>query len=278
MLNSLKKRKNLLILAALIFFQLVLVSFQVPLNGEESLFEKIIISLFCPVQHGVISISQQVKRNWRRYFYLRDVNIQNEELNKEIFFLRQENRILKNLLLEFGNKKEVQERLEKTYENILPCRVISMDASNYYKSVIVNKGISNGVKKNMIVVDKHGNLVGHIIEPISFREARVQLITDNSCGVSVFSHEKKILGILTGDGKGQCILKYILVTEENINNGDKILTSGFDEIFPPEINVGKVTSIKSTAGLFKEIEVKPYFDFRELDKLAIIKINLKDNF
>ena len=148
--------------------------------------------------------------------------------------------------------------------------------TQYYKSVMINKGILDGLKKNMTVLDRNGCLVGRILGSLTLKEAKVQLITDNESGISVITEDNKVLGILSGDLKGQCTLKYVLSTEEELETGHRLLTTGFDGIYPPRILVGEVVSIKPTKGLFKKINVRPYFNFHQIDHLAVVLMKAQD--
>ncbi len=266
----LKERKSLVVLTALIFFQLILISTQVPLGYGENYFEKAVFSIFSPVQHGILSLSRSIGEFWKNYFYLQNVQSQNRKMKDEMFFLRQENNLLRNALENLRSAKEIEEILLRLHENILVAQVIGFDASNFYKSATINKGSLDGLKKDMIVLDKNGSLVGRIINPVALKESRVQLITDNESGVGVFSQSKKVMGILSGDDKGNCFLEYIHVTTEDIYEGEDIITSGKDGLFPSGIKVGKIVSITTSTSLFKQVKIEPYFDIRDLDRVAVI--------
>ncbi len=270
MLLFLKERKSLVVLTALIFFQLILISTQVPLGYGENYFEKAVFSVFSPVQHGILSLFRSIGEFWENYFYLQNVQSQNRKMKDEMFFLRQENNLLRNALENLRSAKEIEESLLRLHENILVAQVIGFDASNFYKSAVINKGSLDGLKKDMIVLDKNGSLVGRIINPIALKESRVQLITDNESGVGVFSQSKEVMGILSGDDKGYCFLEYIHVTTEDIYEGEDIITSGKDGLFPSGIKVGKIVSITTSTSLFKQVKVEPYFDIRDLDRVAVI--------
>lgn len=266
----LKERKSLVVLTALIFFQLILISTQVPLGYGENYFEKAVFSVFSPVQHGILSLFRSIGEFWENYFYFQNVQSQNRKMKDEMFFLRQENNLLRNALENLRSAKEIEESLLRLHENILVAQVIGFDASNFYKSAVINKGSLDGLKKDMIVLDKNGSLVGRIINPIALKESRVQLITDNESGVGVFSQSKEVMGILSGDDKGYCFLEYIHVTTEDIYEGEDIITSGKDGLFPSGIKVGKIVSITTSTSLFKQVKVEPYFDIRDLDQVAVI--------
>ena len=274
----LKEKKNLIVLIALIFFHLMLISIQVPLGNEQSYFEKGFSSVFSPVQHGILSFFGSIGKLWKNYFYFRNVQTQNQRMREKMFLLRQENTLLKNVLNKLRSEKEIEENISKIYQNILPAQVIGFDASNLYKSATINKGSVDGIKRNMVVLDKDGNLVGRIVGPVTLMEARVQLITDSASGVGVFSQINKVMGVLKGDVNGLCSFNYVLVTELGISVGEEVVTSGYDGIYPKGIKIGKIISMEDTTSLHQDITVKPYIDFRYLDQLAVITTDLRDIF
>ena len=275
--SFLKKKKNLVVLFCLILFQLILLSVQTPLGSESNLLEKTVFSVFSPIQNGVSSIIRGIGNIWKGYFSLRGVHKANKDIKKELFFLQLENRLIRGLLDRSTKEAELKEILEDIRESIVYTRVIEIDLTNKYKSVVINRGLFDGIEKDMIVLDKLGQLVGRVIGPIGPKEARVQLITDSESGTSVHN-QKDILGVVNGNDEGMCILKYIEGTESEVEIGDILITNGFDHIYPPGIPVGKIVTLETTDELFKSILVQPFFKLRSLDQLAVIKINPNEIF
>jgi len=265
-----KAKKSSVIFISLILFQLILISIQVPLGEEPSYFEKAIFFIFSPIQKGITSFLQVMGNLWNRYVNLRDVQAQNQIMKEELFMLRQENHLLRTALQKLQEKKEVEEYLGKIHQSFLLASVTGLDSLNVYKSLVINKGSLQGVKKNMVILDKFGNLVGRIIEPISLNEATVQLITDEQSGVGVYSQNQKVLAVLSGDARGRCLLKYILATDMNVTEDEELITSGLDKIFPSGIKVGKIVFITVENSLFKRVVVKPYFNFNDLSPVAVL--------
>ena len=278
MFFSWKKRKNLIILFSLILFQLILISVQVPLGEEDNYFKQIVFSIFSPLQHGVVSFFQGIGSFWKNYIGLLRVHKENKDLEEEVFFLRQRIHLLQNMLKVYKTEKEISDLFLKLQKSVLPARVIGMDTSNVWKSLVINKGSLEGVKKDMVVLDKNGHLVGRIVHPISFREARVQMVTDTETGISVVPEGKGVPGVLTGEGNGKCRLEFILSTDTTIAEGDRLVTAGFDGIYFPGIEVGRVTSVVKKKGLFKTIQVEPTFKIQDISLLAIITLDTKEFF
>lgn len=275
---SLNKAKSLIILLFLIFCHLVLISIQVPMGDESNYFERVVFSVFSPINSGVVSVFQGIGNIWKNYFGLHKVQKDNQRLQEEMFRLNQENSLLRSILRIYRTEKEMLDLLLEFEGSILPARVVGMDASNVWKSLVINKGSLDGVKKDMVVLDKKGHLVGRVVDPVSFKQSRVQMITDNQSGVYVVPEEKNVPGIINGIGNGQCRLEYILATDTSIVEGDKLITTGFDGIYIPGVLVGYVVSVVENSSLFKEIIVVPAFKLQDLDLLAIIKEDIHELF
>lgn len=271
-----KEKKRFLLLLGLIFVHLLLISIQVPKGSEPTYFERVVFSVFTPVEHGVVSFFRGLKNFWRNYFYFRDVQRQNQSLRDEAFRLRQENLALKNLLLKFQGGKGIQDLLSTVSRSILVASVIGIDSGQIYKSIHLNKGSTDGVRKDMVVLDRKGRLVGRVVEPVSPRESRVQLISDEDSGVGVLTERFRVVGILQGDAGGKCRLKYIVKTNREVMVDEEVLTSGLDGIYPSGIPVGRIVSITEDTELFKKIVVEPYFDLSDLDQVAVFTADLRD--
>jgi len=271
-----KEKKRFLLLLGLVFLHLLLISIQVPRGNEPTYFERAVFTLFGPVEHGVVSFFRGLKNFWGNYVYLRDVQRQNQSLRDEAFRLRQENMTLKNLLLKFQGSKKIQELLSTVSRSILVASVVGIDSGQIHRSIRLNKGTGDGLRKDMVVLDRRGYLVGRVVEPVSARESRVQLISDEDSGVGVLTERFRVVGILQGDAEGKCRLKYVVKTNREVQVDEEVLTSGLDGIYPSGVPVGRIVSISEDAELFKEIVVEPYFNLSDLDQVAVLIVDLRD--
>lgn len=255
----------------LVFFHLILISYQVPLGSRQTLLEKFLFNLFSPVQKVTVGSFRLVASSWKNLKYLRQLQKENLELTKEIFFLRQSNQLLQEKLKLFLNQSELEANLKLIAESVIPARTIGFDTSNYYRSIIINRGKADGLERNLPVCDKYGYLIGRTAEPLGAHEARVVLITSEESGVAVISAGDRMIGILSGDGQGRCLVKYILISSPAGIEGDEIETSGFDRVYPPGLKIGRIIQVSNTEGIFKKIVVNPYFDIKDLKLVAVLK-------
>jgi rod shape-determining protein MreC len=271
-----REKRKLALLVGLVLFHLILISIQVPKGEEPTYFEQAVFAVFSPLQRAVVSAAQKVSSLWSDYFYLRDVRRQNQKMRDEVFRLRQENLVLQNMLLNYKGEREIRSLLSTISRSILVVSVVGFDSSQIYKSIILNRGSADGIKKDMVVLDRRGQLVGRVIDPVTSRQAKVQLITDEASGVGVITERNRVLGVLSGDAAGRCLMKYVLRTDKSIEPEEEVTTSGFDGIYPAGIPVGVITEILEDRSLFKKIHVRPHLDFSDLGQVAVLTVDLRD--
>jgi len=161
----------------------------------------------------------------------------NQELNIKLNQLERDNLRLRKLL-DIQNFSEV---------NKLNSSVISRDTGSWWKKILLNKGSQNGVRPGDPVIGP-GGLIG-IVENISNLTSSVQLLTSPNSKVGVWSQKANLHGLLIGMGtKTPQLIFYS--KNDNIQEGDYILSSPASTILPPNIPIGIIQSIDN--------ESKPY--------------------
>jgi rod shape-determining protein MreC len=173
--------------------------------------------------------------------------------------LEQENERLR-VLLEFKEKSGLE---------LVPASIIAKDSSSFSDTIVINQGRLKGLKKDSIVMSEAG-LVGRIYEA-STDMSRVMLITDINSRISAIISRSRQIGIVYGMHSGMCKLKY-LPFDSDIEIGDKIVTSGFSDVYPKGILIGTVTGvIKEPRGLSVSAMIKPSVDFTRLEEVMCVK-------
>ncbi len=178
------------------------------------------------------------------------------ELNVE--YLANQNRDLQKIL--------ETEYLNQNLNNIVLAKVLVDKNSPFLKSIILNKGTSNGVLKGMPVT-KNNYLVGRIVES-NYLSSRVLLLNDLNSRIPV-TLEEGAQAILSGSSFKNPVLEY-LPDDYELIEGINIFASGKDGIFAAGTPIG-VTNDKKEVNLF----VDP-------NQLSFVTVNLvkqnKENF
>jgi len=200
------------------------------------------------------------------YFYLRETNhILSEENTK----LAYENFQLQDALLENIRLRKLIQFKYKTQYDFLPAKVIGYSPIDIVTGILLSSEDIGEVTKNSAVMTSDG-LVGKIIK-LSGNYAICQILMDPNNRVSVRVQRNRELGMITWDGGNGLFLEYIPNTVE-IRPGDVLFTSGFSQIYPPNIKVGTVIQADiNTEQLFQTIKVKPSVNFNTLEEVYILK-------
>jgi len=160
--------------------------------------------------------------------------------------------------------------------NILVAKVIAEDGIPWIKSMILDKGSSDGVTKMSPVLvgrdnSTDGGLIAGEVVDVTLYTSRLLLITDYDCRIAAIDQRSRVRGILVGQGHGICALKFVQ-NGKDIKVGDIIVSSGLDGIFPKGFLLGKVVSVypSATHGLFQKVIVKPFVKLSYINWVGIV--------
>ena len=162
----------------------------------------------------------------------KDYNFQKEELKKlksekyEVNFLEAENKRLKKVLNDINYSSE-----------LVIAKVIIDKQSPFLRSIIINKGSKNNIKKGMSILS-NSYLIGKVVE-VNYMTSRVLLLSDLNSKIPVTIEPGSIQSILSGDGENSGNIQY---TKDNlpIADGSIIYTSGTGGLLKSGIPIGKI--------------------------------------
>jgi rod shape-determining protein MreC len=256
--------RKVIILVAVLFLNLILVSTNVVLTGKKTLFQSIIGSFVSPLQLGFQETVDYISRELTRYVFLKN-NFKNyRELKEKYSQLRYENYLLKKKII----GQDFLRELKLKRKDFIKTDVIAVDVNFPLSSILIDKGSTDGIVKDMIVLNDNGDLVGRIVAPISLFTAKVRLVTSSYGGIGAYIETDLLEGLLTGNNTAVCDFKY-LVENKEVKPGDRVITSGTDKIFPPYIPIGQVVAVEKEY-LTQKIDVEPFFIKRSIKQLIVI--------
>ncbi|MBZ1348280.1 MAG: rod shape-determining protein MreC [Candidatus Nealsonbacteria bacterium] len=193
-----------------------------------------------------------------------------EQKNRELELGRQELLARIALLRELKKENEILREalnigLQQEFELIFAW-VVSKDI--FQDSILINKGFKHGLEKGMSVITQEKVLVGKISQ-VYRNFSRVILISNKDKVFPAKISEKDILGTIEGRGNLQMALGFI-PHQEQVNQGDLIVTTVLDRVFPKGLLVGQVIEIEPGIGHFQQIRVKPIFNLEKIKAVFVI--------
>ncbi len=265
----LMRHREGLLLVILVISTILIISRQVQDPTGMTYFRRSVIMVAAPFQSGFSAVIGSVRSIWGNYLFLFGTRAENEKLREEINQLRSEAQKLREELNRAGRLEEFSAYRHETGFSGMAAQVIGESSDPWTRTIVVNRGIQEGLKRNLPVVTPDG-LVGRVVE-VSDHSSIVRLIVDRSSRVPVLVSRSRARAILEGESYGTCQLKYLDRTED-VQEGDVVITSGLAGIYPRGIEVGTITEIVARShGLYQYAKVLPKAPINRLEDVFVIR-------
>ncbi len=268
--NLLTRHRNVTILVAVLFVEVVGLAVQVKRTTDTDstrLIRLWTVSAVTPLEKGFVATQEGIGNIWHNYFYLRGVRAQNRRLQDEIEQLRlQQVRLAEDA----GQARRLQRLLgfkEQFISKTLPAQVIGSSGSDMSRMVYIDKGSNDGVQQDMPVITADG-VVGKVLSVFP-ATSQVLLINDPSSGVGAILEKSRLQGVIRGTPDGELVLEKMM-SDERVEAGDQLLTSGGDQIFPKGLPIGTVKTVSPGRDVFLKIRVKPAAQLSRLEEVLVI--------
>ena len=268
--NLIHRYRNVTILVAVLFAQILGLAVQVKRTSENRSTRLIRVwttDAITPLERGTVLLHLGVRDLWRNYVNLRGVREENRQLKQQI----QQLRIDQTRLSEDAEQAHRLQALlgfkEQFISQTVAAQVIGTSGSEQSRSVYIDKGSRDGLKPDMAVITADG-VVGKVLRVFS-SSSQVLLINDQTSGVGAVLEKSRLQGVLRGTVNGQVILEKVM-SDEPVQPGEKVLTSGGDQIFPKGLVVGTVTRAVPGSELFLKIQVRPAADLIRLEEVLVV--------
>ncbi len=204
------------------------------------------------------------------YDYLKDLSL----AHKENQFLKAENRRLR-LVSERARSLEIENRLlakllnyaRPDEENLVTARVVAEEGDAFSHSLIAYTGKDSTAQKGQIVLTEKG-VVGRL-DKVGQLYSKILMITDINSRIPVMIENTRVRGILAGDNELNPKLVFTPLSA-NIQEGDRVVTSGVAGVFPAGLPVGVVSHVSK-----REIRVLPFADLNKVEYVKIVSFPLE---
>jgi len=230
-------------------------------------------TIMYPVQRGASGTVNWVGGWFGNVGELRRASVENEQLRKQVEQMQTELRDTREKAARAQRLEQLFKLTETTAYQTVVAHVIARDPSMWFDGVTIDKGRWAGVEVNMPVVTPDG-IVGRVIStsPLS---AQVMLVTDEKSGAGGIVGQlgqSNAMGSIKGMGElGLLEMRYVSGMEK-VQNGDVVMTTGQDAIYPPGYKIGDVVEVRpGSATQALVIHIRPSAGLERLKEVAVLR-------
>jgi rod shape-determining protein MreC len=265
---DLRRRRGTLFIVMLVVCAIFLISLQLSGRYGGDFLHTAVLKITSPPQRAFHWVVESIHSVFQNHIFLVDLKKENLQLQTEVRRLRHENMALRESVHAVERLQRLLRFKERVPASMMPAEVIAYSPSAWSKTIVINKGYRDGVRKDMPVVTWEG-VVGRVMRTSS-GSSIILLVIDRNSAIDVLVQRTRTRGIVEGNGGPRCKLRYVPRTDD-IQVEDHIITSGLGGIFPKGLSVGEAVKVeRKEYGLFQAVEVSPSADFSRLEEVMVI--------
>lgn len=273
--------RNALVLIVIVLLQVFALAVQVqrPIEGtvpgstpdgkKITLLRRWTVALVTPIERITHGSSLHTRGVWDNYIDLRRTREQNQQLKQEITQLREEEAAFAEDAAQGRRLQAVLGFQQQYISKTVAAQVIGTSGTDRSHVLYLDKGLADGLRPNQPVITPYG-IVGKLRDVFP-HTSQLLLINDSSSGAGVLLESTRIRGILRGTSAGEIQINN-LTSDQRIKPGEKVVTSGGDQVFPRGLPVGVIQSIVPDPQHqpYTAITIKPAADLSQLEEVLVI--------
>lgn len=232
--------------------------------------EGLLMKVFYPVQQIVYNGYNGSRHIYESWLKKRDLIAENGKLQDQLTALAIDIAKLKALEEENELLKKELNFVDENKLKFVAAKIISGVSDPLSQSVIINRGKKDGIESGLAVIADGGVMVGKVSEA-GDDYAKVILLSDNKSRVAATIQN---LDHTVGLVEGQYGLSFSMTNipqNQEIKDGDSIVTSGLEGKIPKNLLIAKVESVKAVESeIFKTAILKPIISLNSLSDIVVI--------
>ncbi|MGQ0732641.1 MAG: rod shape-determining protein MreC [Acidobacteriota bacterium] len=259
-------QRPLRMLVGVVVLHIILISAQVTTTAGIPVIQVVTFGAFAELQRAVMGAIGAVQSVWTEYVALRDVEVQNAALRRELRALQVELQQVRAQAQRTDSLRRLLDLREHTSVETTAAEIIGAAPDPEFRTLTIDKGTSDGLRADMAVIAPAG-VVGRVILP-SLRAAKVQLLIDASAAAGAMIERSRAQGVVIGQGT-RLRMEYVPGSAD-VQVGDLVVTSGIDGVYPKGFVIGTVDRVERGPGTFHDIVVRPTVDFSRLEEVLVV--------
>lgn len=269
--------KNVLVLVAVLLAQTIALAVQVrrpveagaPDAEQVRLIRLWVVAAVTPFERVSHAIGLNARNGWTSYIDLRHTRQQNTELKQQIAQMRIEQAAMAEDAIQGHRLQALLDFKEHYISSTVAAQVIGTSGSDLSHVIYIDKGSDDGLRPDMAVITPDG-IVGKTRDVFA-HTSQVLLISDQTSGAGVVLETTRVSAILHGSPTGRLEITN-LTPDDRIKPGEKVVTSGGDQIFPRGLPVGTITSVALDPDHppYALIQLTPAAKLTQLEEVLVI--------
>lgn len=220
-----------------------------------------------PVQAAAAHVHRGAARVWTTYLDWKGMRAELTRLRTEATALR-----LRQLRHDELDAENARLRTLLTLRERLPARtvgaeVVARDWNGFTRGLTIDRGRADGIERLAPVVVTRG-VVGRVAG-LRRGSAVVQVLTDPASSIGGVVQRTRAQGLVEGVAGGRLRLK-LAASEEGVEAGDLVVTSGIGELFPKGLPLGRVLRVFPPTGVFRTAELRPLVDLPTVEEVFVL--------
>ena len=255
------------LLVGVVLGHVLLISAQVATPAGPSLLRTTAVAVVTEFQEASWVVAGALQSIWEGYAALRGVHAENARLTGENTDLRVQLQQARAEAAAAGQMRALLEMGPRLPWKTTGAEVVAGSLSPDYRTITIDKGLRDGVQRDMPVMSAAG-VLGRVALPAG-DTATVQLIIDRSAAVAVRTERTRSEGIALGNGDDTLRLEYLSATAD-LAEGDTVVTAGIDGVYPPGLAVGRIDRVERAGTAYRRVTVRPFADFSRLETVLVL--------
>jgi rod shape-determining protein MreC len=228
----------------------------------------VVLDVTVPVQKMVTMPVDFTRDAWARYVALVGVGEENARLRERLAAVEEDNLQLREALVASGRLRRIAEMRDDFEIPMLPSELVGGDVSPWFRSVLLDRGRTHGVRSGMPVISDQG-LAGLVIAA-SRNAAKTMLLLDRQSAVDGTVQRSRARGIVRGRGTEDLEFEFV-VRGSDVQVGDVVITSGLGGVYPRGLRIGEVTAVSDPGSrLLQTATLAPAVDFGRLEQVFVM--------
>jgi rod shape-determining protein MreC len=271
LIGLLKRYRELLLVVVLLVVPLGVYFAHAKHPSERSSLDRIVLALSGPLEKAVGWAVTGVARGWYGYVDLRRAGQRALELQQRVNRLELDRLELERIR---GERERLVRLLHFAAETpdrtVIGARVVGVRLDpKGLQLLTLDRGARDGLARMMPVVAA-GGVVGRI-HGVGSSTSDVLLLSDRNSSIAVRVERSRARANVRGAGSPDVARLEYALRSDDMSEGDLLVTSGTDGVFPRGLPVGRIAGLKrSGQGLYQRADVVPVVDVTKVEEVLVL--------